>query len=197
VSTVCGHCHQLAREYFNAGPHGEAAAAGKMSECVSCHGYHDIAPPDRSLFDTACVSCHGPESEPFAVGQKLKTILSRSSESLETAITELARQAVLSPSVARYRPRLQQARAHLMEAFPVQHALTTDRVEDLARNARSVTEEVWASLHGVEEERRVRYVGLAFCWAFILFAAGLTYLFLRERQQARDEGEPPAGRPSP
>lgn len=185
ISMVCGHCHSRTREYFNEGPHRKAADEGKMSECVSCHGYHDTAYPDRTLFDTTCQSCHPPESPAFASGQKLKTLLSRADEAIETCAAQMARVATFFPTVARYHPRLQQAKAHFMEALPVQHALAVDRVDDLTRSARSIAEDVRAAVHGVEQQGQLRYVVLGLAWAFILFAAGVAHLYKKEKQERR------------
>jgi hypothetical protein len=184
ISMVCGHCHSRTREYFNESPHRKAADEGKLSECVSCHGYHDTAYPDRSLFDTACQSCHPADSPAVATGQKLKTLLSRANEAVETCAAEMARLSRFFPTVARYYPRLQQARAHFMEALPVQHSLAVDRVDDLTRSARSIAEDVRATVHGVEQESQLRYVVLALAWVFILFTAGVAYLYKKERQRA-------------
>jgi hypothetical protein len=181
---VCGHCHARTREYFNEGPHRKAADEGQMSECVSCHGYHDTAHPDRTLFDTVCEGCHPAGSAAFATGQKLRTLLSRAYEALETCATETARAATLFPTVARYYPRLQQAKAHFREALPVQHSLAVDRVDDLTRSARSIAEDVRATVHGVEQESQLRYVVLGLAWVFILFTAGTAYLYKKERQRA-------------
>ncbi len=185
IRAVCGHCHARTREYFNESPHRKAADDGKMSECVSCHGYHDTVHPDRGLFDTACQGCHAPESTAFSTGQKLKTLLSRASEELETSATDITRVAAFFPTVARYRPRLQQAKAHLMEALPVQHSLAVDRVDDLTRSARSIAEDVRSSVHGVEQTSGVRYVALGLAWVSILFTAGVAYLYRREKQRER------------
>lgn len=183
IGKVCGHCHARTREYFNQSPHKKAAEEGKISECVSCHSHHDIAKPDRTLFDTACQGCHPQDSTAFLTGQKLKTLLSRASESLELAAVELARVGKVSPKMLRYRSRLQQAQAYFMEALPVQHSLAVDRVEDLTRSARSIGEEVRASVHGVEEERRLHTIGLALSWVFILFTVGVVYLYKKEKQR--------------
>jgi NAD-dependent SIR2 family protein deacetylase len=189
ISMVCGHCHSRTREYFNEGPHRKAADEGKMSECVSCHGYHDIAHPDRTLFDTTCPSCHPPDSPNFATAQKLKTLLSRADEAVETCAADMTRIARLFPTVAHYYPRLQQAKAHFMEALPVQHSLAVDRVDDLTRSARSIAEDVRASVHGVEQEGQLRYVVLGGAWVFILFTAGVAYLYKKERARASIQQE--------
>lgn len=182
ISAVCGHCHVRTREYFNDGPHAKATAEQQMSECISCHGYHDTVHPDRALFDEACGTCHAADSHAMAVGQKLKTVLSRSEEALESSGDALRRAERHFPSVARYRPRLQQARAYFLEALPVQHSLALERVEDLTRSARSVGEEIQASIHGVEQESSWRYVALALVWMFIVFTVSIAYLYRRDRR---------------
>ncbi|MFI5395202.1 MAG: hypothetical protein ACHQ9S_06670 [Candidatus Binatia bacterium] len=164
-----------------------------MSECVSCHGYHDTQPPDPRLFDTACQVCHERDSKAFLTGQKLKTTLAQANESLETALGELSEIEEFSPTIVRYRPRLQQARAYFMEALPVQHSLNADRVDDLTRNARSIGEEVRSSVHGVQEEIRVRYVVLAVAWVLILFAVAIAYMYRQERRRLRAKAETEAG----
>jgi hypothetical protein len=119
--------------------------------------------------------------------QKLKTILNRARESLEQVDSEMARVEKLFPKVGRYRSRLQQARAYYVEALPVQHALAVDRVEDLTRSARSIGEDVRATIHGVEEEKRLRYIGLALSWVCILFAVAVGHTYKREKQRQRRE----------
>jgi len=185
IRDVCGHCHGRTREYFNEGPHRAAADAGKMSECLSCHAYHDTAHPDATVFDTTCPSCHAPDTAAFATAQQLKTLLSQSQDAVATADDEIARAASVSPTIARLRPRLQQGWAYVTEALPVQHSLNVDRVGDLTRSARSISDEVRGAVHGVEEENRLRYLWLAIAWVAILFTVGVTYAYRRERQRQR------------
>ncbi len=187
IARACGHCHQRTREYLEAGPHLKAVTEGAMTECVSCHGYHDIARPDRELFDRACPQCHAPDTPPFALGQKLKTILTQTESELTESSSELARLSELSPTVARLRPRLQQGWAHYNEVLPVQHALDLQRVGDLARSARSVGEEVRAAVHGAEQQHHVRLLLLGLVWFFVLFAVAVTYLYRSEHARERAE----------
>jgi hypothetical protein len=195
ISMVCGHCHNRVRQYFNDGPHRKAADEGKMSECVSCHGYHDTTEPDHALFDTTCPTCHATDSAGFAAAQKLKTLLSQTEESVATATDEIDQVAKISPTVVRYRPRLQQGWAHFLEALPVQHSLAVDRVADLTRSARSISDEVRGAVHGIREENRVRYLWLALAWVFILFAVGVAYAYRRERQRERQRHGAPTDQP--
>lgn len=194
AGTVCGHCHSRTREYFNESPHTKAVRDNKMSECVSCHGYHDTSTPGPELFDTACPVCHARDSAAFLEGQKLKTLLTQTNESLATALDELNAFEEFSPTIIRYRPHLQEARANFMEALPVQHSLSMERVEDLARKARTIGEDVRASVHGVREEIRLRYIALAVAWVLVLFAVGIAYFYRQERRQLQAKAEAEARR---
>ena len=187
IRAVCGHCHTRTREYFNQGPHKKPADEGKMPECVSCHGYHDTAEANRTLFDTVCQGCHPADSTALVTAQKLKTLLSRAQEALEASAADLTREQALSPTMARYRPRLQQAQANFMEALPLQHSLAVDRVDDLTRSARSMAEEVQASIHGAEHKNQLRYLALALAWLFILFTIGVAYQYRKQRRRERDD----------
>jgi hypothetical protein len=194
AGTVCGHCHSRTREYFRESPHTRAVQDKKMSECVSCHGYHDISAPGPELFDTACQSCHKADTAAFLEGQKLKTLLIQTNESLETALNGLNAFEEFSPTIIRYRPHLQEARANFMEALPVQHSLNMERVEDLARKARTIGEDVQASVHGVREEIRLRYIALAVAWVLLLFAVSIAYLYRQERRRLQAKAEAEARR---
>ena len=185
IRTVCGHCHARTAQYLDQGPHGKAANEGKLSECVSCHGYHDTTEPDLTLFDTSCPTCHASDSPPATVAQKLKTLLVQANEALKSADENLAEEAKLSPTVVRLEPRLHQGWAYFREALPVQHSLALDRVGDLTRSARSISDEVEGAVHGAEQEGKLHYLLLAVAWMFILLAVGVTYLYRRERQQRR------------
>lgn len=185
LSKVCGHCHSRTREYFQQGPHGKAAEQGKISECMSCHGSHDTQPPDRTLFDTTCESCHPAGSAGALAAQKLKTLLTQAQESVSTAAEALAAGEREFPTVVRFRPRMQQGWGQLMEALPVQHSLSVDRVSDLVRNARSISDEVRGEVHGVQQAATLRYVWLGLIWIVILFLVALLHLYRKEKEAER------------
>jgi Zn finger protein HypA/HybF involved in hydrogenase expression len=183
ITAACGHCHSRTLEYFNESPHRKAVQDGKMSECVSCHGYHDTPAPNLTLLDTTCPACHAADSQGFATAQKLKAMLTQAQQSLETANLELVQIERIAPTAVRFRPRLQQARANYLEALPVQHALRVERVDDLTRSARSISEDVRSAIHGIEQDRRLSLLWLAVVWVYVLFTAGVAYLYRRERRQ--------------
>ena len=190
VSTACGRCHSRTRDYFDDGPHAAAVTQGKMTECASCHGYHELPVPDRTLFETACPTCHAPDSPPALTARKLAAVLTQAEESLEAAEDDVATLERTMPTAARRRSRLDQARSYYLEALPVQHALNVERVEDLARSARSISDEARSAMHEAQQEYRLRHLWLAGIWGYVLAAGGVAYLYRRERLAQRRSPEP-------
>jgi hypothetical protein len=187
---ACAHCHQRAQEYLDRGPHRAAVATGKMDSCTSCHGDHQTSPPSHELFDTACRGCHTPQSSEFATGQKLKTIFLQASESVDTASEELVEARKRFPTLNRLETYLLQGRAYLMESLPVQHSLALDEVEDLARAARSVADDVRSSIYGIRYTEQLRYMELAVMWIFIVLACVAAFLYRAELRRRRTEAPP-------
>jgi hypothetical protein len=159
-----------------------------MSECVDCHGSHAIAVPDHGLFATACGRCHAPDTPAATRARELATLFGQTSAALAAADDDLTRVARQAPTVARYRPRLEQARGYLVEALPLQHALDVARVEDLTRTARSVADEVRRAAHAAEQEHGARWLLLAVTWAFLLFVVVVAILRRRELRGADGAG---------
>ncbi len=185
VATACGRCHSRTRDYFDDGPHAAAVTQGKMTECTACHGYHELPPPTRALFDTACPTCHAADSAPALTARKLATVLTQAEESIDIAAQDVADLERTMPTVARRRSRLEQARSYYLEALPVQHSLNLARVEDLTRSARSISDEARSAMHEAQQEYRLRYLWLAGIWFFVFAAAATAYLYRRERLAQR------------
>jgi hypothetical protein len=190
VAGACGRCHARTREYFEQGPHARATADGRMKECVSCHAIHDTAQPDRALFDSTCPTCHAAGTPALATAQKLKTLLLQAGLSLDAASHDVDQVKETWPTIARKRSRLNQARAHFLEALPVQHALAVDRVDDLTRSTRSISDDVRAAVHGAEQESGLRYLWLAGIWLYLLSVAVVAFLWRRERLRSSARERP-------
>jgi len=179
VSKVCGQCHAKTREFFNESPHKRAMDQHKISECSSCHGNHAVELPGHQLFDTTCSACHPQDSEPFLLGQKLKTLLVEAEEAMGRAQEELSRAEGMGFDVSAYRSRLLEARGYLAEASSLQHTLDLERVATLTRKARSLGEEVRGDALALIASTKARLVGLAIIWVLITFAVAVIYLYKR------------------
>jgi predicted CXXCH cytochrome family protein len=179
IAKVCGQCHAKTREFFKRSPHKRAMEEQRISECSSCHGDHLVKRPGHELFDDTCLGCHSQDSEPFLLGQKLKTVLIEAEEAVRRAEEELARAEKKGFEVSIYRSRLLEAHGYLTEASSVQHTLSLEEVEAPARKARSLGEEVRGDALALISSTKVRLVGLAISWILIASAVLVTYLYKR------------------
>ncbi len=75
VGNVCGGCHVVMGEYFQASRHSRTFEALGIPGCASCHRNHDVSPAGDELLGlgegAACRACHS-ESDPG--GQKASTM---------------------------------------------------------------------------------------------------------------------------
>lgn len=186
--SACGHCHTRSEEYLQQGPHGAAGRAGTMAECTSCHRYHDVDHPTLALFENGCAGCHSAGSAAATRATVLASLLEQAEASVATATAELRDATRHAPTLVRYDARLRQGRAYVLEAGPVQHALDVDRVQDLARRARSINDDVRAAVSGARQERRLHVLWLALAWVYLVFVVAVAYLYRREVTRARRDG---------
>ncbi len=73
VEYVCGQCHTVMEQFFDANGHKEAFAQKDLPGCATCHGHHDIQPVSDSVLlvrqKQVCAQCHkpgDPNGEQFA-----------------------------------------------------------------------------------------------------------------------------------
>ncbi|MFQ5794121.1 MAG: cytochrome c3 family protein [Candidatus Bipolaricaulia bacterium] len=179
ISEVCDQCHLRTRQQLREGPHKQAMDQETIPECVSCHGDHAIREVNHELFETACIGCHARGSDAFAAGQRLKTLLVEAEAAVDRAEAERAEVERLGFDTSTYRSRLYQANTALTQALPMQHSLDEARVEELTRQARSIGEQVWGEIHGLQGATRFRLVGLSIFWVYVLSIVLVIYLYRR------------------
>jgi len=188
VSKVCGICHINERLYFNASPHKKPMDERRISECASCHGNHEIEPMIGAYkrFDTACLSCHSQGSKEFLTGQKIKTLLLGAQGALREAEKVLEKARKMAFDVEAYKSRMLEAKAYLIQALPVQHSLNVTQVEELTRRTHSIANDVRGEAHSLQTAIRIRWLGLALSWGYILLTMVVIYLYRRERRRTRE-----------
>jgi len=182
ISKVCGTCHINERLYFDASPHKKPMDEARISECASCHSNHRIEPTDRQLFDRACTTCHSAGSKEQLVSQKIKTLLAAADESLREATQLLEHAQQQAVDVSAHRSRLIEARSYFLQALPAQHSLDIAHIEELARRAKSIADDVRGGLHSLHGIFAIRLLGLTLVWVFLLLVVIVIYLALRERR---------------
>jgi len=183
VAKVCGQCHGSAREYFERSVHKEAMDAAGLPECASCHGNHAIGPAGTELAEGVCLECHESGSPPAETGRRLLALQSATVHEIERA-GELIEEAERIPlDVGDYRARLELARTHLQEAYPVMHSLDVEQVTPLTLSARSGAEDVQREIYEKLSDIRLRRLGLVLFWFYILLTVAILVRLRRQKKE--------------
>jgi hypothetical protein len=182
IGNVCGQCHSRTRDYFNQGPHKVAMDQRGIEECESCHGNHAVEPVSEELFDQTCNKCHAEDSGAYRRGQKIKALLVEARGALSDA-EELLRQARrMGLEVDGLEQILSDARAEIIRAIPVTHAVSVEAVERLTRAAASTADDVKLEIHEKLEEINLRKYVLFVVWIFV---GGMLLMLSLKRRRIR------------
>jgi hypothetical protein len=185
VSDVCGQCHKTTREYFNKSPHKEAMKKMKLSECVTCHGYHGIMPPDAGLFDTACAKCHTADSNEFAAGQKIKSMIEEAGNYLEKTRALLSEAETRGFYVESEKTLLEDAKTNLIRVLPVQHTLSPGDVEEFTGKAKGAADEVRDSINEMFRQNMLRKSVVYVIWFVIILIVLILWMKIRHLSSER------------
>jgi len=183
VAKVCGQCHASARVFFEQSVHKEAMDAAGLPECASCHGNHAIGPVGSELAGEVCLECHESGSPPAEIGRRLLALQSAAVHEIENADGLVAEAEQIPLDVGDYQARLELARTHLREAYPVMHSLDVEQVTPLTTSARSVAEDVQREIYDKLADIRMRRLGLVLFWFYILLTIAILVSLRRQKKE--------------
>lgn len=200
VGQVCGECHTQARRWFEQGPHGAAARAGKLEECLSCHGHHTVVSPSPEMLlgDAAghCGSCHQ-DASALDAAAAIHADLSRLDERIAETERTLARAGAEGLFLESERGYLDEARSLRRRAGPLTHSLSSELLDDLMNRGDAMIAQTLESLEVKHRALRDRRIFTAVY--FVVIAALVLVLLLYRREMygglwgARDDGGRPRG----
>lgn len=188
ISSVCGGCHQLVAQAFNAGPHGTATRTGRLEGCLGCHGNHDTQRIADTTIAAQCDRCHGGDTRLHQVGIDLQRRMVRARSDLRSAEHAVERLAATGQRTADARFRYQSALTDYLQIAQVQHGLDLDRVEALEGRVSAGSIELDRMALTSEETRWEHKLLLLPVWFLALSAVALAGLSLRTvRRTGADE----------
>jgi len=192
VANVCGNCHTLVAAYFREGPHFEAVEEFGEPRCVTCHGNHSNRKPTLKVFSGTgpgeCGSCHDRGSAALEFAEGARSLLGAIESDLQE-LEEAARgEAARGRSTERMQAALAQARNKLVEAGPVLHAFSLERLLPLVHAAEDALKKGREELRRIREEQRQRRAVATYAVAMLLAIAVL--LAIRLRTLPRAEAPP-------
>jgi hypothetical protein len=180
IANVCGRCHVLVQQEFEAGAHDAAAREGKIAGCTACHANHrtEAVPPEQ--IGATCAGCHASQSGAAMTGVEIQELMVKASRELEAAEEALTRLVRAGRRVDTERFRYQTARTAFLQFKEVQHSLNLERLEELNLRIGSISRDIRAGAEAVEEQRWERRLLLAPIWFLTLAAVVLAWFRLRD-----------------
>jgi hypothetical protein len=179
IADVCGHCHVLVRRAFYQGPHGSAALAGRLPGCTACHSNHGTERVRPAAIAATCTNCHASDSPEAELGVQIQEDVTQAARELagaEEAIRQLVRH---GRPVSDLRIRYQTAFTAYAQISQVQHSLDSEALEELSRQAGSISRDILAVAEVSAEGRWEHKLILIPVWFLALSAAILAWFKLR------------------
>ena len=185
IPNVCGKCHQLVRETYFQGPHGQLGSeSGGGVPCTACHENHKTTMSPLSQIGTLCQGCHEADSPEGVSGLELQEQIQRAEAAGDRARTAVTLLTEAGEHIADEEVRLFSVETHLKELLVQAHTLDPTVVDELVRRISSLATEIGERSDVVEERRWERKLLVIPLWILLL---GGVLLALRKRRRL---GEP-------
>lgn len=197
VANVCGTCHFVIARYFREGAHAQAVRDIGVPKCISCHAAHDVVPAGLDLYagngPGRCGSCHPEASEPFRVGLAIQSLIAGAQEGLTRTQAEIARLHREGTDVRELEGLIVEAKAAVIEAKPVAHALQVAAVKVRTNRALRLLARVDERARSLRRELEGRRRALTVALSLTLGIMGLLFIkraSLRDPGSAEESGGP-------
>jgi len=186
LSAVCGNCHAIEAELFDASPHKKAYEENKIPMCEVCHSNHRILKPSDDMIGASqaavCTECH-------AVDDGTKGL--ETATAIVSSIRELAhnyQHASASLLEAQERGmlttdeefRLKEVQQSLIQTRTLLHSFNMDSVAGRAKEGMEQADSVAANSAALVDEYYFRRKGLGLATLFITILAISLYVWIRK-----------------
>jgi len=196
VAAVCGTCHALMEDLYNASPHQPIFKAMGEAGCVTCHGNHAVLRPSTAWMtapDGVCSRCHEPDSAGGKTAADMAAQINQLSAALARSNQILTRAAQSGMEVSEALLQQREAQQTVVKARVAVHAFRVAAVQEHVRQGLKLAAETRRAGENALKERDVRRLGLAVSLLAILVTIAGLWLTLRriEGRSARPAGGPP------
>ncbi len=198
ASYACRSCHAANAMLFDGSNHKDAFDKHGWSECVTCHGNHDISKTSDSMLDPSksklCVSCHDkfstPEKECSATAEKFFLKIASMSAAAEQAEHEIERLAKRGLDVEPMEAGLERLGDALKRSRSTIHAFDRDRFAEIAGEGDAVAAEMAGFIDTAREDYKTRRLELY--GSILMIGLLMLLIYIRLRAWERDNGRPGA-----
>ena len=185
LSFVCGNCHAIEAELFNASPHRTAFEENDFPMCETCHSNHLIEQPFDKMLGVAepalCINCHAEDDG--TGGLATAAAMSQAVEKLATAYDEA--RTSLEDVIAKGMMttdeefRLKEVQQLLVATQRQTHAVAADTVDSIAEAGYQKANEVRTNSAALVDEYYFRRKGLGLATLFITVLVVALWVYIR------------------
>jgi hypothetical protein len=172
VGNVCGQCHSVMAELFNASFHSEIFRLLGSPGCATCHGNHEIVRPGDELLglgeEAVCSGCHSAGDAGGQVAAEMRSLIDSLQARRRHADSILARAENAGMEVGEARFQLGDATSALVRARNAVHSFDLDSVRARVDDGLAVTEQAGERGRAALDELQFRRMGLAVSTVIIL-----------------------------
>jgi len=184
VANVCGHCHVSPRELFVASPHKKAFDDMGLSECIVCHGNHEVKRPSDEMLgveeQATCAECHGEGDPGYLAAKSMKEAIVTLAARIDSTRELIARASEAGMEMSDEELELREAENRLVMARNLVHTLDPDTLASVTKEGRRIVSGVQEAGFAALHELSVRRIGLAVSALIIVLLILALYMTLRE-----------------
>ncbi len=177
IGRVCGTCHREQLGYFERSPHSGAFQRLGFSECVPCHGSHDVVRSNPLLLgmgpDGACAKCHAKAEKPRVVAETISRMLTQTRQRAAAARKSLRAARQQGLSVAGSTRALAELDTAETLMLPVVHTVRENEVRAALASVDSASTALEHLVNEAHRTLRAQRSGYFVALAFLLLLAGL------------------------
>lgn len=172
VGNVCGQCHSVMAELFNASFHSEIFRLLGSPGCATCHGNHEIERPGDELLglgeEAICSGCHSADDTGGQIASEMRALIDSLGAEYRKADSVLARAENAGMEVSEAQFQLGDVTGALVRARTAVHAFAVDSVRSKVEDGLQVAGQARIRGENALDELQFRRMGLAVSSVIIL-----------------------------
>jgi len=190
LTAICGNCHALEEELFNASPHLEAYAENDFPMCETCHSNHKIEEPTDALVGikepSLCIECHeeGDGTRGLETARGIAFALKRISAAHKDAEKALQEAYVKGMLTTDEEFRIKEVEQILIQTRTLVHSYNLDSVLPKAEMGIQKADTVVANSAKLVDEYYFRRKGLGLATIFITIVVIALFIKIRDIERS-------------
>lgn len=179
VANVCGRCHMLVGQALDRSPHSRAVHSGKLAGCLACHSNHETERVPVDGIASACGKCHAPGTRAHTLGGQVQQRVVQATGDLQAAVRAIGQLTRTGRQTRDAQFRYQTALTAYQQLALAQHSLDIEQLDDLARQVRSISQDLRGMAEVAEEQQWEHKLLLVPVWFLALASLALAWFALR------------------